>query len=216
RARRTNAAESRRGAEAPRCRVRPDTSTAWLFGGRRRRRGGRTRAGSHGLHRAGNLAAAFDLDLAIGDLARDLAAAADQQTAAHAEAAFEAAADLGLLDFRRPLELAGLADLDETAVGQLRFHLAFDDDAVAGGDLAREADLAADHQHLGFRMALTAVAAGGGGGSRLARGLRQLGAGTLGDFRAEGRRGVLGHGGSRSGTGSGGLNWLADGAQMSG
>src|SRR5881227_3079740 len=53
---------------------------------------------------ARDIAAILDLDLGIGDLARDMAAGADQQPLADSELALEPAADLGIVDRRTSLE----------------------------------------------------------------------------------------------------------------
>src|SRR4051812_32848406 len=100
---------------------------------------------------ARDLATRLDLDLAVGDLARELAGRADEQPLAYGERALEAAADLGAFDLGRALEVAGLGDFDDPAFGQRGFDAAFDDQPVARGDLAGEHDLAADDELFALR-----------------------------------------------------------------
>src|SRR5260221_8671948 len=71
------------------------------------------------LNVAENLAAAFDLDLAVADRPRDPAGRLDQEPVADDQITFEAAAYLGLVDRCRALEQAALGNLDSAAVGQL-------------------------------------------------------------------------------------------------
>ena len=85
---------------------------------------------------AENLAAAFDLDLAVADRPRDPAGRLDQEPVADDQITFEAAAYLGLVDRCRALEQAALGNLDSTAVGQLGVDTAFDEQFVAGIDFA--------------------------------------------------------------------------------
>src|SRR5947209_19983328 len=68
---------------------------------------------------AGNLPAAFDLDLAVADRAGDPAGGADQEALADDQIAFEAAAHLDVVDCRRPLEQPRFGDLDIVAVLQI-------------------------------------------------------------------------------------------------
>ena len=58
---------------------------------------------------AENLAAAFDLDLAVADRSRDPAGRLDQEPVADDQITFEAAAYLGLVDRCRALEQAALS-----------------------------------------------------------------------------------------------------------
>src|SRR6185312_16891926 len=88
----------------------------------------------------------LDLELAIADRAGDPSAGADQQPPPHHQLAFEAAAYLGIVDRGGALEEAALGDLDFVAVLQVRLDAALDDELVAGGDLARQRDLAAADQ----------------------------------------------------------------------
>ena len=85
---------------------------------------------------AENLAAAFDLDLAVADRPRDPAGRLDQEPVADDQITFEAAAYLGLVDRCRALEQAALGNLDSAAVGQLGVDTAFDEQFVAGIDFA--------------------------------------------------------------------------------
>src|SRR6266480_2567733 len=71
---------------------------------------------------ARDIAAILDLDLGIGDLARDMAASADQQPLADSELALEAAAALG--------------DINIAALMQIGFDIALDGQPLAGRDLA--------------------------------------------------------------------------------
>src|SRR5579875_3826841 len=95
---------------------------------------------------AGDLTAALDLDLAVANGARNAPARPNQKPFPDRQIAFEAAADLGLFDRSRALEQAGLGDVDIAAVGQIGLDAAFDDQLFARGDLARQADIAADDQ----------------------------------------------------------------------
>src|SRR5215470_13869592 len=99
------------------------------------------------------LAAGGDLDLGIADLARDLAGRLDAEALLDGERALEAAADLGILDRGRALVEAALGDLDMMAIGEVRLDAALDDEMVAGFDLAREGDLAADDEGAVLRLA---------------------------------------------------------------
>ena len=85
---------------------------------------------------ARDIAAILDLDLGIGDLARDMAAGADQQPLADSELALEAAADLGIVDRRTALEEPALGDIDIAALVQIGFDIALDGQPLAGRDLA--------------------------------------------------------------------------------
>src|SRR5215469_3230864 len=114
---------------------------------------------------AGDLAAALDLQLAVADRARHPAARLDQQPLADGQIAFEAALDFGFLDRGGALEQPALGDLDVAAIVEVGLDAALDDQLVAGGDFAREGDLAADGQFadvaviaplLGRRVAWTA------------------------------------------------------------
>jgi hypothetical protein len=93
---------------------------------------------------ARQLAAFFDDDLAVADLAGDLAGRVNDELLAHGEAAVEHAADFGDVDFGRALELALLGDLHQARIHG-RFDQAFDHERVAIGDLdALELDVRAD------------------------------------------------------------------------
>src|SRR3954447_13799786 len=65
---------------------------------------------------ARDLAAAFDLDLAVADRPGDAAGGADQEPLAHDQVALEAAAHLDLVDRRGALEQPGFGELDIVAV----------------------------------------------------------------------------------------------------
>src|SRR5258708_10501582 len=88
------------------------------------------------LNVAENLAAAFDLDVAVADRPRDRAGRLDQEPVADDQITFEAAAYLGLVDRCRALEQAALGNLDSAAVGQLGVDTGFDEQFVAGIDFA--------------------------------------------------------------------------------
>src|SRR6266850_816539 len=62
---------------------------------------------------AENLAAAFDLDLAVADRPRDLAGRLDQEPVADGQITFEAAAYLGLVDRRQADQLPRYRDCRE-------------------------------------------------------------------------------------------------------
>ena len=67
------------------------------------------------LNVAENLAAAFDLDLAVANRPGDAPAGFDQEPLAHDEIAFEATANLGILNRGRAFEQAALGDFDIAA-----------------------------------------------------------------------------------------------------
>src|SRR5688572_31452604 len=107
-------------------------------------------AGGRGLvhHRdvARNLRAFLDLDLGVADLARHLARGLDHELLAHRDLAFEAAADLGLVDGDRALEHAVLGDFQNARV-QRGVNTAFDHKRVAVADLdAFQLDVRTDHE----------------------------------------------------------------------
>src|SRR6516162_1543460 len=83
-----------------------------------------------------DVAAAFDLDLAVADRPRDPAGRLDQEPVADDQITFEAAAYLGLVDRCRALKQAALGNLDSATVGQLGVDTAFDEQFVAGIDFA--------------------------------------------------------------------------------
>src|SRR5688572_30436821 len=118
------------------------------------------------------LAAFFDGELAVADLAGDLAVRMDDELLADGELALEAAVDLGDVDARSALEHALLGDLDHAAVHG-RLDAAFHDERVAIGDLdTLQLDVGPDDE-------LAALALGGTGrrGGRmraLRRGGREL------------------------------------------
>ncbi len=76
----------------------------------------------------------------------------DPQPVARRQCAFELAVDFRDVDFDLALEDAGFGDLDRAAVAQRGFDPAFDDKRVAGGNLARQTDLAADDEFLALRV----------------------------------------------------------------
>jgi len=130
------------------------------------------------------------LDLTVADRAGDLAGRADQQPLADRQIALEAAAHLRLVDRGRALEQAGLGNVDIPAVLQIGFDAAFDDQLVAGVDLARQRDLAADDQraHVGFAAAKAADRRDRRGARRFRRPARRF-AGTRGVAGLAGRFG---------------------------
>src|SRR5690349_21573252 len=115
---------------APRLPPRRRSQSRCLLGCRRGGHGGDEILVPLGLDVARDLAAAFDLDLTVADRAGDLAGRADQQPLADRQIAFKAAAYLGLVDRGRALEQAGLGNIDITAVLQIGFDGAFDDQLV--------------------------------------------------------------------------------------
>jgi len=84
----------------------------------------------------GDFAAALDLDVAIGDLARDPTRRLDEQTPAHNEVTVERTLYLSILSRAFPVKDAALLDNDIRAVGQLCFDFTLHDQPIAGGDLA--------------------------------------------------------------------------------
>src|ERR1700723_4488429 len=87
-------------------------------------------AGSARLDVAANLAAQLDLDLAVADRPRHLAAGADQQPFADHQIAFENAAYIGVVDLGATLEEAGLGDVDIAAILQIGPVAALNDQRV--------------------------------------------------------------------------------------
>src|SRR5438045_6636371 len=68
------------------------------------------------LDLAGDPPAVLDLDLAVGDLAGNMTAGADQQPLAHDEIAFEAAPHLGIIDRCDAFEETGFGDINVVAI----------------------------------------------------------------------------------------------------
>ena len=103
----------------------------------------RTTAGAAGCARASantgfdlarQLPALFHHQLAVADLAVDLARAVDHQLLAHGEGAVEFAMDLGNVDLCRALECAVFRDMDHARIHG-GFYRAFHYQRVAVGDL---------------------------------------------------------------------------------
>src|SRR3954447_4539128 len=93
-----------------------------------------------------DLAAAFDLDLAIADRARDLAAGAHQQALLDDELAFEAAMYIGIVCRDGAPEDAGLRDDDLLAAVQFCVDRPFRNQPIACGDRARHRHSRSDDQ----------------------------------------------------------------------
>src|SRR5216110_977367 len=85
---------------------------------------------------AGDLATAFDLDLAVANRAGNAAGGTDEEPLADHQIAFEPPAHVDLVDRRRTLEQPGLGDIDIMAVLQIGFDAPLDNQLVARGDLA--------------------------------------------------------------------------------
>jgi hypothetical protein len=79
----------------------------------------------------------FDLDLPVGDRARDLTSGANQQPFANDEVTLESTRYLDIVNRGIAVEHASLGDSQMLAVLQIRFHATLDDEPVAGRDLAR-------------------------------------------------------------------------------
>src|SRR6266704_1129238 len=95
---------------------------------------------------AGDLAAFLDVQLAVADLAIDLAGGMDDELAAGDQFALEAAADFGDVDADLADEHAGLGNAHNAAVHR-RLDAPFDDQGVAVEDFrALEFDVRADDQ----------------------------------------------------------------------
>src|SRR5690606_8470469 len=88
------------------------------------------------LYRPRDHPAALHFELAIADLAQNLAAGANGQTLTHHQIAVEAAGNIGGFNFGRAAEFAGTGNIHGAAIGQHSLDLAFDDETVAGTDLA--------------------------------------------------------------------------------
>src|SRR5204862_380933 len=93
-----------------------------------------------------DLAAAFDLDLAIADRARDLATGAHQQPLLDDELAFEAAMYIGIVCRDGASEDAGLGDDDLLAAIQFCVDRPFRNQPIACGDRARHRHSRSDDQ----------------------------------------------------------------------
>src|SRR5687767_12536800 len=124
---------------------------------------------------AGDLGAFFHLDLGVADLARHLAAGVDDQLLAHRDLAFEAAANLGLVDGDGALEHAMLGDLEHARI-ERGFDTAFDDQRVAIADLdAFDLDVVADDQLRLLAVSCLRLDDGFGGRGRRSGGNRRGG-----------------------------------------
>src|SRR5690606_11835395 len=106
---------------------------------------------------ASNLAALFDHQLAVADLARDFAGRVNHEFFAYGQVAIEFATDFGDVDFCRTLECADLGDLDHARIHRC-FDPAFDHQRVAIGnfnafqlDVGTDDQLAADFVGAGCR-----------------------------------------------------------------
>src|SRR6476620_11504091 len=111
-----------------------------------RRRSGSGSGAAVDLHVAGDLAAFFDHQFAVADLAGDFAGSEDHQLFTHGQVAIEFAADFRQVDFGRALEGALVGDLDHARIHG-RFDTAFHHQGVAIGDLnAFELDVGTDDQ----------------------------------------------------------------------
>src|SRR5205823_974554 len=98
------------------------------------------------LDGARDLAAAFDLELAIGNRARNMAGGADQQPLADDKLALEMPAHLGLLDRGVAFEQAALGDVQLAALVQFRLDAALDHEPVTAADVPGQRDFPAyDH-----------------------------------------------------------------------
>src|SRR5207248_5857759 len=127
---------------------------------------------------SGDLAAALDLDLAVADRAGHPAARLDQEALADHQIAFETALDLGFLDRGGALEQPRFGDLDVAAVVEVGLDAALDDQLVAGCDLARQGDLAADGQLADFAVGGAPDCRVAGAANRLRRANRHRFAGA--------------------------------------
>ena len=85
---------------------------------------------------AADSAAALDLDLAIGNLPRDSTRRPHDQPLSHDEIPLKRTLHIGFFGRAFPVEDASLLDDDVGAIGQFCFDFAFNDQPIAGGDLA--------------------------------------------------------------------------------
>src|SRR5260370_5760531 len=97
------------------------------------------------LHYTRDLAAAFDLDLAIGDCAGYVTAGADQEPLADDKLALEAATHLSLLNRSVAFEQAALGDLHLPEFVQCGLYAALDHEPIAALHIAREGYAAPDN-----------------------------------------------------------------------
>ena len=88
----------------------------------------------------------FDLDLPVGDRARDVTAGADQQPLADDETTLDPAMHISI--FRRTVasEDTGLGDNHVLAVLQIHFDSTLDDEPVAGRNITGKGNFASDDQ----------------------------------------------------------------------
>ena len=118
------------------------------------------------LDLTGQLATLFDHQLAVADLAADLAGAVDHQLLAHGQGAGEFAMDLGDVDLGRTVESPLLRDVNDARVHG-RLHRAFHHQRVAVRDLdPLELDVGA-HGQLAAALLGHGTVRGGGGGADL-------------------------------------------------
>src|SRR5439155_23597979 len=101
---------------------------------------------------AGNATATLDFELFILDGPGDEAGRTNQKAPAHRELTLETPADVGALNRGRAAEEPALGDRNVAALLDIGFDRAFDDQSVAAGNLARQDDLASDHQRSGTRV----------------------------------------------------------------
>ena len=99
---------------------------------------------------ARDLATVLDLDLAVSDLARNMASRADQQPLPDDEITLKTAAHFGIINRRNAFKVAGLGDVHIVAIMQVRLDVPFDDEPCAGGDLARQRNAVSHDQLAGL------------------------------------------------------------------
>jgi hypothetical protein len=105
------------------------------------------------LNVAGDAAAAFDLNLGIADFALDISLAMDNQPRSRDQRAFEPAADFRHVDFNLTAKDSSFGNFNCAAIAKRRFDSALDDQGVAGGNFAGQADFAADDKLFALRIA---------------------------------------------------------------
>src|SRR3981081_4707778 len=109
-------------------------------------------AGCYLFDHARNFPARFDLNFPIGDRAGNMTTRADQQPFADHEFALETATHVSVFSRGMAVENTGLSDNHVLALLQFRFNRPVDDEAVAGGDLARKGNSLTNNQSSAINL----------------------------------------------------------------
>src|SRR5579864_4478365 len=101
------------------------------------------------LDHARDLSTGFDLDLSIGDRARNVTTGADQKALVDHEVPLDAATHIGIFCRTAAPEDASLGDHHVPAVLQLHLDTSLDDEALAGRNIARKRYVASNDKRPG-------------------------------------------------------------------